>query len=427
MSRYSFCVISALLGLTGALPALASSADPDPAYPAALPPEAAVRTTMSESTRVRAGREQIEIGRAQERRLRVGPYEWEAAVTMREREDFDGRSYSDQQYELIRRLRLPGKGSLDRRMGSVVAGIGENAYADAWHETGRSLLSAWFEWLRAAKAEQVFSAQNELAAQEGDVLSRRVARGDAPRLDQQRADVVRLQMRAELTEARRRTEEARLLLQRDYPNLPLVIPAAIPQPAPLSGSDQDWVEIVVKENHEIELAQGRAEAASLVATRARRDRMPDPSISLQFSDNLDQNRHVVGLRVSIPIGTTGRAADAAVARGHAAVAEADAAQVGLAVEATARLDVVNARASHLRWQGMRDAAVQANAAAAAVSHGYDVGELGISELLMARRQQLDAQLQADDALLTAHEALARLWLDAHLIWAPDESGFRMAR
>lgn len=205
-----------------------------------------------------------------------------------------------------------------------------------------------------------------------------------------------------------------------------MLPPVFPRPAPLAGSDEAWVETILEENHEIELAKGRADAAALQATRARRDRIPDPSLTLQFSDNLDQNRRVVGLRVSIPIGASGRAADAALARSHAVVAEAEADQVRKDVEAAARLDVVNAHASHRQWQRYDEAATQANAAAAAVSRGYEVGELGITDLLLARRQQLDAQLQAEDALLSAHEAQARLWLDAHRIWAPDEALFRVA-
>ena len=155
--------------------------------------------------------------------------------------------------------------------------------------------------------------------------------------------------------------------------------------------------------------------------------MPDPSIAFQFSDNLDQNRQVIGVRISIPISAGGRAADAALARSQATLAEVAADQVRRDVEATARIDVVNARASWLQWQRFDDAAVQADAAATAVARGYEVGELSITELLLARRQQLEAQIQAEDALLNAHEARARLWLDAHRIWAPDESGFKIAR
>ena len=426
MARCSACVLFVLALTAGGLPAWASSEDERVDYPAALPPQDAVHATMAQATRVRSGREQIAIGREQERKLRIGPYEWETAVTARERRDQGGQSFSDQQYELIRRWRLPGKGNLDRRMGGVIAGIGENAYADAWHETGRTLLSAWFDWLRATRAETLLGAQEELIERESEVLARRVARGDAPRLDQQRTEVARAQMQAALAESKRRTEEVRLLLQRDYPDLPLVPPAVIPNPPSPSGNEQTWVDTILRENHEIELAQGRADAAALLATRARRDRLPDPSIALQFSDNLDQNRHVIGVRVSIPIGASGRAADAALARSQATLAEVESEQVRRAVEATARIDVVNARGSWLQWQRLAEAAQQAESAANAVARGYEVGELSITDLLISRRQQLEAQLQADAALLNAHEARARLWLDAHKIWAPDESGFRVA-
>jgi outer membrane protein TolC len=121
---------------------------------------------------------------------------------------------------------------------------------------------------------------------------------------------------------------------------------------------------------------------------------------------------------------SGRSADAALARSQAAVAAAESEQARRSVEAAAKVDLLNAHSRHSQWQRLSQASAQAGAAADAIGRAYEAGELGMAELLAARRQQLDARLEAATASLDAHEALARLRLDAHQVWAPghEEGG-----
>ena len=83
-------------------------------------------------------------------------------------------------------------------------------------------------------------------------------------------------------------------------------------------------------------------------------------------------------------------------------------------------DVLNARSSYRQWERLAAVAGQSSAAAESVTRAYAAGELGVAELLAARRQSLDAQLLATVSLLTAHESQARLQLDAHQLWALEE-------
>ncbi|MEN9705849.1 MAG: hypothetical protein RLZZ393_1728, partial [Pseudomonadota bacterium] len=157
-------------------------------YPPMLPPDTVARQALMRSAGVLVGQEQLAIGQARNKRLRAGPYEWEAAVMTQDRKEPTGLRYSEQQYELSRRWRLPGKGVLDRRIGAAALEVGENAYADAWHESARVLLAGWFSWLREESAAQTLAAQAELGQRELEAVTRRLARGDAARIDLQRVE-----------------------------------------------------------------------------------------------------------------------------------------------------------------------------------------------------------------------------------------------
>lgn len=390
----------------------------DAPYPPMLPPDTVARQALMRSAGVLVGQEQLAIGQARNKRLRAGPYEWEAAVMTQDRKEPTGLRYSEQQYELSRRWRLPGKGGLDRRIGAAALEVGENAYADAWHESARVLLAGWFSWLREESAAQTLAAQAELGQRELEAVTRRLARGDAARIDLQRVEAEQGRLLARQSEAVRKAEAARLELLRDFPDLDVKRPAHQPSPEALPGSDEEWIARIVDENHEIELANARAEEASIAAARARLDRLPDPLVGLHYSDNIDQNRNVLGIRIAVPLGFSGRSADAAVARSQSAVASAEADQARRGVEAAARVDVLNVHSRLSQWQRLSQAAAQASAAADAIGRAYELGELGLAELLAVRRQQLDARLEAGTASLDAHEALARLRLDAHQVWAP---------
>ena len=408
------CAAGMLLTLWVA--ALATAAEPD--YPPLLPADGAARQALQRSTGVLLGEEQKAIGAARNRKFRAGPYEWEAAVMTQDRKDAAGLAYSEQQYELQRRWRLPGKGILDRRMGQLAVEIGDNAFADAWHESARSLLAGWFDWLREEESAQVLIAQAEIGRRDVEAVAKRVSRGDAARIDLQRIEVEQGRLVVLQAESARKAEAARLALLQDFPDLDLRPPAHHPLPAPVEGTDEEWIARIVEENHEIELAQGIADEAGLAATRARRDRLPDPLIGLHYSDNIDQNRRNMGVRLSIPLGVSARGAEAALARSHANIAAAESSQVRRKVESDARLDLLNARSKRSQWERLSVSAVQATAAAAAIGKAYEVGEVGMAEWLSARRQQLEASLEAGAASLSAHEAMARLRLDAHQIWAP---------
>jgi outer membrane protein TolC len=215
-------------------------------------------------------------------------------------------------------------------------------------------------------------------------------------------------------------QELALQLKSPFPDLPLVAPPELEEPSSLSGPDEQWMHRILDDNHEIALADGQLEQSKLSARRAQLNRMPDPTVGLRYSNNLDGNDRLVSVIVSVPIGGSRRSAEEAVARRESNIAAQHARATRLKVEGEAQRSVLAARSTYVRWQRLRAVSTQSEAGAVAVARGYELGEFSITDLLTARRQALDAKLAATSAQLDALEAASRLRLDAHEIWPAEE-------
>ncbi|MCE1250546.1 MAG: TolC family protein, partial [Comamonadaceae bacterium] len=129
---------------------------------------------------------------------------------------------------------------------------------------------------------------------------------------------------------------------------------------------------------------------------------------------------VVGLYLSLPLGSAGREADA-----HAAQAQADMAaqaleQVRQRVALDAQQRAHEAVNSLQQLAQQRQALAQLQESATLQERAYALGETPLMELLQAQRSALEARQLADSAALDALQAQARLQLDAHLLWAPPQ-------
>jgi outer membrane protein TolC len=415
IGRWRWLLVAGLIGR-----AVAGDAVVD--YPAWLPPDAMVRQALEQAPLLVAAAEDVHMGRAIQRRRAVGNYEWEVSLQSQRRKDAMGLAYTEQEYGLLRRMRLPGKGVLDRAIGAQSAANGAYSYADAWHEASRVLLSGWFGWLRAERAAQLQREQLELLRQQQQIVAKRVTAGDAPRIEQLLAatEVERAAAGEIATSAAAMTQRLNLLME--FPALELRAPDAQAEPVALGEDDETWIARVTDSNHEIELADGQAEVARLEARRAGRDRVADPTFGVLYSNNLDGNRNVVGMSVAMPLGGALRKAELSLARSRATVAAAEAQRTRLNVTNDARLDVLNRRTHYLSWQRLTAVANQSRQNADTVARGYALGEFAIAELLNARRLAIESALAAETARLDALESDARLQLDAHRVWALDDHG-----
>lgn len=403
------------------LSAFAAAVAADEASPDLPPTDAVIRVLLAHPE-VEAAGSGIRAEEANRARLIAGPHEWSLRIGGQRREVRPAAAaeqrFGEWSAALERPLRLPGKGATDAEIGARGVALAETARGDALHENARALLKGWFAWLREHAAANQWRAQSELLGRQAGTIVRRQQLGDAARIDGVLAEAALAQAEAQRTQAEARERTARDELIRRFPGLPLGEPIAS-DPQPLDGDAESWIAAVIEHSHELALARGEAERARLLARRMRQERLPDPSVGVQFSRERGGEERVLGAYVSIPLPGSARfaAADTSAALADAAASRASAAERRIAAEAAALHE--SARAGFASWQASRDAAERLARAADMTARAYQLGEGSLSDLLLARRQAHEAQLAATLARLEARERHARLRLDAHQLWDFD--------
>ena len=218
-------------------------------------------------------------------------------------------------------------------------------------------------------------------------------------------------------------------LQRQYPGLP--DPAGALSAAATPWPDQDaadlpvahWAQLILADNHELELAQARAEQAQLQAQRAQLEQRGDPTLGVRATRERSGQEKVWGVYVSIPLGGAGRKADFEAALAQAEVALQEQEQVRQRVEIQAWRTASEAEQARTTRQQMQRALARIQQSAALQARAYELGESPLADLLLARRNALEAQLAADTASLDAMQAHAKVLLDAHRLWSiPGTAG-----
>lgn len=395
---------------------------PEPG-PSDLPAPAEVAAVLRELPAVRAARAAVGVGRAARERLRSGPHELSIRADGARRRASDAgpavQNLAEWSVGIERPLRLPGKADLDGRLGELGVTSAELAYGDALHEAGRDLLVRWYAWRReAAQARQWDNQVAELRLQV-DAVERRLKAGDASRVEKglAEAELARAEAARNLSQARAQAAGEDLRLR--FPGLALAMP---PEPGPPEQIDRDlafWREQTLQHSHEMALASAESRTAQLAAQRARAERRPDPTVGIRYSSELGGAERVLGIFVSIPIPGGARSADDSGARAKAEVALERENAVRRKIEAEVAAGYAEARAAWLGWQSLAGASERIRVIAGQTARAYELGELGLLDVLTARRQAHEAALAERLAMLEAAQGRYRLMLDAHRLWALD--------
>ncbi|QDZ30285.1 TolC family protein [Noviherbaspirillum sp. UKPF54] len=385
-------------------------------YPPLLPPEGAVRNYLNQLPQVQAARNGIELGQANASRLGAGPYEWTVKGTLQQRRERAGPRYRENELAVERPVRWFGKADKDRALGEIGVTLAEHALADAWHEAGRAFLKNWFDTLRNLRAAARLQEQADLLGQQADVVRKRYKAGDAPRVELMLAETERDRALGAQRQAALRAERSVADLRVRYPGIAPQAPQQLPAPAPIAGSASEWQQRILAENHELLLARAQATQGKLSAERAALDRVPDPTIGVRIAQERDSQEKIVGLTLSIPLSGTLRRAQQDAGLAQARIAEDRARQSETKAQSDAISTAMNAESAYEVWQRLEQVARQTEANTAVVSKAYSLGEAPLGELLLARRQSLDAVASAEEGRFDALEAYARLLLDAHVIW-----------
>lgn len=410
--KYLFPVLMALSGTT-----LAAETLPN------LPPTTVVIQVLRAQPLVQAADSQIQVETANRKRLEAGNHEWSLRLGGQQRKATPNGSPNERFTEwnaaLESPLRLPGKAALDAEIGNLGVSLAETAHGDTLHESSRNLLKAWFVWLRETASATQWREQSALLDQQGKALKRRLQLGDTSRLEQIQAEAAQAQAQAQLAQARTRQRNAHEDLRRRFPGLPLQEQEIITAPEAIDGTAETWINAILEHNHELALARGEAQRAQSLAGRSSRERVPDPTVGVQFSRERSGEENVMGAYISIPLPGSARLAASDASRAQVAVASSREAAVRQRIEAEAVQLHATAVAAIDSWQASRIAAEQLTRAAEMTARSYQLGEGSLSELLASRRLANEAVLAARLMQLEALELRYRLMLDAHRLWDFD--------
>lgn len=401
-----------------AWPLLAAAAD----YPD-LPPAPMAERALRSHPAVRAALAGVDVGEAQRDQWQAGPHEFNLRLGGAQRRDNTAdRRLREQEIGIERAIRLPGKAAKDAAIGDSVLEQARHSHGDALHETARLLLKSWFDWRREAAATEEWRQQAELLRQQLTMAEKRVAAGDAARIEALLAGAQHTQMEARQAEAENRMRVAAGELAVQFPALVLPARVATAVPQALAAGFEPWREKILEHSHELQVARTAARRQQLQAQRADADRLPDPTLGVRWASERDGQERLLGLQLSIPLPGEARAATARAAQAETAAAAAREALVLAKVEAEARRSYQLALGAYAQWQRLDDVARRMDENARLLDKAWRLGEGQIADLLNARRQAAEACLAAVQAGLDASEARYRLLLDTHQLWPLEAAG-----
>lgn len=391
-----------------------------------LPPLLPTREVISALPQVQVARAGMDVAQARGQGLQAGVHEWTLKAGAQERSETAGPRYIENEVALERSIRWGGKAQTDRDLGEAGVSASRSGYADSWHEAVRSLLQGWYDWQRARSAARVQAQQTALAQEQLEVATRRVKAGDVPRLDELMAQAERDRMQAQEQLALGEEAVLRAELQKRFPGLALSADASQPDATPeslqLPGEAPQWVLRILDDNHEIELAEAEVRMARLRSERAGQDRRADPLLGVRAARERGGAENIVGAYIAIPLTGSYRESEQRATLAELAAAEQRLLQTRQRVEAAAQRVVLRATHALAAWQ-RQEAVAQAMARVAQLGgKAYSLGEMTLTEALQSRRAALEAALTAEAARWDALEAVSRVLVDAHRLWAADEAG-----
>lgn len=385
---------------------------------APLPAPAAALAAIDERPAVQAALAGIPAAEARARALRAGPHETVLGGVWQERRIDGEGGYDEWEASVSRGIRWPHKAGIDRELANLQAEWAHDSVADARHEEARNLLAVWFAWLRAAADADHDAEWSQWLQRTRESVQRQVAAGEVSAMTLELAEAEAGKALARALRSRQVERQARHALAIAYPGLPLpAVPPEVAAPA-LNDAELDvWREVIVDHNHELQLARLASERAELEARRAAAERWPDPTIGVRVLSERTGAERAVGVVVSMPIPGTQRSSAAVIARAEARAAASRLEATRRALEETAAADVARVRGTFAAWQALQPAAESARQHLRRAQRAHELGESSLAEWLLSMGSTAET-LQAERlGRLEAHEAIARLYIDGHELWA----------
>lgn len=385
-----------------------------------LPPHEQVDAALSSHISVINAETVVKIEEVNQRKWESGNYEFSLrAGSSRRQIATTDQKLKEWDVALERPLRLINKVMIDYNIGEEGVTRAHFALGDARHEAGRALLHLWFNWQREKTQVTQWQQQVENLTQQALTTEKRLKAGDAPRMELSQANAAVSQATVALQQARMRAELAGNELKRQFPLIILPTRLDSSEPQPIIESFEHWKQTILNDNHELEMVRSESRIQQMLAKRSRADRLPDPTIGLRYSNEMSGNEKVAGVYLSIPLSFGVRGANAENAQYQAQIAGDREIALQRRLEADIYAAHTQAISSYLIWLQAKEAASSIRQNADLLSRAYSLGEISLSETLIARRLALESSLSENLMRMDANEARYRLLLDAHQLWTSD--------
>ncbi|BBE00135.1 TolC family protein (plasmid) [Sphingobium amiense] len=260
-----------------------------------LPPEEQVVKALDGHPTVEAAGKRVGAASAASDMLRVGPHEVQLTGSYINRDVRLERNYTEFDGTVSRSFRLPGKAALDREAGQLGVEVAQNRMEDTRHQAALYLSQLWYDWLTASELNRTDQSNVALLERGLAAVKRRVQLRDASMLDTDQAQAALDQAKGVAAASLADMEQARALLQSNFPDLAL--PPEAPSLADPVLPSQDLTalhDLVIQRSHEIGAADREALRLEVVARRARADRLPDPQLGVRAFSLSYSRRSVSG-------------------------------------------------------------------------------------------------------------------------------------
>lgn len=411
---FQLTVLAAALAV--AAPALAITPQPAPG----LLGTQQARPLLEKDPGVLAAQAGLVAGEAEARSLRASPHDFSTRLTGQQRDIRDGDQYDEWTASIERPIRLPGKASADRKLGDATVEWAEARVGEALHEAARTLVSLWVDWLTAEKARELASSSLESFGGSLTAVEKRVRAGDASRLDLGTAKAELVEQRRLESEAKTAADAAWTRLSTRFPGIERTV-QALPAASPLDADIGGWTRRINEQSDELKLAYRSVEKAKARAARARAERFSDPSLGVFTASEVGGRERYTGVAVTIPLGMPGgyRSAVAARAAAEADMSDREAELAQREFDAEIASAFVAAKGAYESWTIASEGAAAMAENATLMERAYTLGEVGLQDLLIARRQaagSANSALRAQAAALKAYYAMV---VDAHWVWELD--------
>ncbi len=389
------------------------------ANPADLPSAALVVAAIEQDSSVAQARAALAATRHSAGMIKASPHEWTArAHTQTRRYDSGGQS-REWGLQLERPIRIGGKAGIDAEMGETLVRQAESRLGEAIYGASRALLDSWLDWQAAASTRELLAEQLSFAESNEQAVNTRRRAGDASVLELNVAMGDLSEVQRQLSGAQAQQDKAAARLRVRFPGLN---PAALrlTDPADTEFTLDQWLAKVLDVSESLQVAQHEVRRAELAAARARAERIGDPTLGIFAASEASRSERIVGVSISIPLGSAYRRERAAEALQQVEVARAALDAERRVVELRVAETYSDAVSGVRRWRQSESGAVAARDNARLTQRAYTLGELDLQALLLSRRQARDAIAAAATDRIEALRALYRLRLDAEMLWRESE-------